>query len=250
VRFSVSGVNVDFISHEQTIQKIVLSFERNAPQIHRSDLNVSSFIESITNTNYRNLINCSDIINVDGMGLYWGLRILGYPIKDRIAGIDLMNDIISLCCERGKSIFFLGARDDVLKEMIDKLIVDYPGLKVAGYHNGYFWGREDSIVQIVNSCSPDVLFVGIKSPEKENFIANYRTVLDVKFVMGVGGAFDVMSGRIKRAPVFIQKLGMEWMYRLVQEPRRLWKRYFISNSLFIWFLIKEKFRRSFNGKVR
>jgi len=142
----------------------------------------------------------------------------------------------------GRSVYFLGARDDVLDEVVRRFRERYPALKVAGSRNGY-WDDDAAVVAQVRSAAPDLLFLAIPSPRKEFWLAEHMPAMGVPFSMGVGGSFDVVAGRVKRAPRWVQRIGCEWVYRLVQEPRRMWKRYLVGNTSFIWLTMKE-WRRS------
>ena len=120
------------------------------------------------------------------------------------------------------------------------MLSKYPNLKIAGYHHGYFWNDEEKIVQKIKNSRSQLLFVAITSPKKENFINKWKKDLNVNFVMGVGGTFDIVAGKIKRAPVWMQNNGLEWVYRIIQEPKRMWKRYLVTNTKYLLILIKEK----------
>jgi N-acetylglucosaminyldiphosphoundecaprenol N-acetyl-beta-D-mannosaminyltransferase len=123
----------------------------------------------------------------------------------------------------------------------------HPGLKLAGYHHGYFWDDEEAVVEEIKQSGAKLLFVAITSPKKENFINRWQDRLGVNFVMGVGGTFDVVAGKVKRAPKWMQKAGLEWSYRVLQEPRRMFKRYLVTNSLFAKYLLKQKFKQIFSS---
>ena len=185
-------------------------------------------------------IDACDIINIDGMGVVWGARFCGHEIPERVAGVDLFHSLLAMSAERGFSVFLLGAKQDVVEKTTQVVEELYKGLNVAGYHHGYFWNDEASVVKEIRESGAKLLFVAITSPKKENFINKWKDDLGVSFVMGVGGTFDVVSGKVQRAPVFIQKLGLEWFYRLCQEPRRLFKRYMVTNIKFLWMIICSK----------
>lgn len=186
-----------------------------------------------------------DIINIDGMGVVLGARMLGHDVPERVAGVDLFHELLDMSARRGYSVYLLGAKDDVVGETAKRVQQLYPGLKLAGYHHGYFWDDEETMVNKVRESGAQLLFVAITSPKKENFINRWREQLGVTFVMGVGGTFDVVAGKVKRAPVWMQKWGLEWLYRVIQEPRRMWKRYLVTNSKFAWMLIKAKIAQWF-----
>jgi N-acetylglucosaminyldiphosphoundecaprenol N-acetyl-beta-D-mannosaminyltransferase len=181
-----------------------------------------------------------DIINIDGMGVVLGARLLGHNVPERVAGVDLFHELLAMSASKGYSVYLLGAKDEVVGETARRVQQLYPGLKLAGYHHGYFWDDEEAMVNKVRESGAQLLFVAITSPKKENFINRWRDQLGVTFVMGVGGTFDVVAGKVKRAPVWMQKWGLEWLYRVIQEPRRMWKRYLVTNSKFAWMLLKAK----------
>lgn len=183
-----------------------------------------------------------DIINIDGMGVVWGARFLGHDIPERVAGVDLFLELNSAAEKEALSVFYLGAKEAVVTKTADVMQDKHPNLKIAGFHHGYFWDDEKSLVQKVKESGANLLFVAITSPKKENFINKWRDQLGVNFVMGVGGTFDVVAGKVNRAPKWMQKYGLEWLYRVIQEPRRMWKRYLVTNTQFIYITLKEKFK--------
>ena len=191
-------------------------------------------------------VDACDIINIDGMGVVWGARFCGHAIPERVAGVDLFYSLLKMSAKRGFPVFLLGAKQDVVektKQVVEEL---YDGLNIAGYHDGFFWDDEEAVVTKIRESGAKLLFVAITSPKKENFINKWKDELGVNFVMGVGGTFDVVSGKVRRAPVFIQKLGMEWLYRLCQEPRRLFKRYMVTNIKFLWMVVCSKFFKRYS----
>ena len=141
----------------------------------------------------------------------------------------------------GYPVFLLGAKAEVVEAAANKLMQQHSNLIIAGYHHGYFWGDEQTVVNKIRQSEAKLLFVAITSPRKENFINQWKEDLGVDFVMGVGGSFDVVAGKVTRAPAWMQNAGLEWLYRVIQEPRRMWKRYLIANSKFIWLIFKERF---------
>lgn len=178
----------------------------------------------------------SDLVLADGASVVWASKLLGSPLPERVAGIDLMYGLF----ERGCKVFCLGASEEISKKVAEKLASDYPQVTLAGRRNGYFKDEEEeSIANQIAQSGADVLLVAITSPKKERFMARWNDVMKVPIVHGVGGSFDVMAGKVERAPVLWQKLGLEWLYRVKQEPGRLWKRYLITNTLFIWMTLQE-----------
>ncbi len=183
----------------------------------------------------------SDVIFADGASVVWAGKILGKPLPERVAGIDLMTGMLARGNAAGYRIYCLGATDEVLAKTTDRIRKEYPGVVIAGSHNGYFsQAEEESVAADIATSRPDILFVAMTSPKKENFLARWSDIIKVPICHGVGGSFDVMAGKVVRAPESWQRLGLEWLYRLKQEPRRLWKRYLITNTLFCRMVLAEK----------
>ena len=163
------------------------------------------------------------------------------PLPERVAGIDLMQSLVKLSEEKGYSVYLLGAKQEVVEKTAEVLKKNYPNLNLVGIHNGYFKESEwPSISNSLKELRPDFVFVGITSPVKEYLIEFLQEDGNDSVFMGVGGSFDVISGKIPRAPKWMQESGLEWLFRVIQEPRRLFKRYFVGNWTFIRAIIKEK----------
>jgi len=206
-------------------------------------INVAKLVAMQKNVDLREAVGDADLVVADGMGVVWASRILGQPLPERVAGIDLFLDLVDLA-ERAKySIYFLGAEQSVLDECTRRILVAHPDLKIAGSRNGYFDESESAqVASDIAMSEADILFVGMTSPFKEQFLARFGDTLGVSVCHGVGGSFDVVAGKVKRAPERWQRWGAEWLYRLIQEPRRMWKRYLTSNSMFVWLVFRSKFR--------
>lgn len=190
----------------------------------------------------RQAVVACDIINIDGMGVVWGARFLGHYIPERVAGIDLFYRLLELACRRGERVFLLGAKADVLEATVSRVQERYPDLQLAGWHHGYFWDDEAAVVSKIRESGASMLFVAITSPKKEQFIHRWRDELGARFVMGVGGTFDVVAGITRRAPVWMQRAGLEWFYRFLQEPGRMWRRYLYTNVAFAHRVLRARLR--------
>ncbi|MDN5391447.1 MAG: WecB/TagA/CpsF family glycosyltransferase [Pseudomonas sp.] len=212
-------------------------------------VNVAKLVNMRKDTVLRDSVETCDIINIDGMGVVLGARFLGHQIPERVAGVDLFHQLLAMCNKNDFSVFLLGATDDVVAKTSEVAQQLYPGISIVGHHHGYFWDDESAMVEKIRKSGAQLLFVAITSPNKENFINRWREQLGVDFVMGVGGTFDVVAGKVKRAPKWMQQYGLEWLYRVFQEPGRMWKRYLTTNLKFAMLLIKEKLKRIF-GKIR
>jgi len=211
-------------------------------------VNVAKLVHMQSDAELRRSVEGCDIINIDGMGIIFGGRLLGLELGERVAGIDLFSRLVERAVLRGYPIFLLGAKAPIVAEVARRLQAAHPPLRIAGFHDGYFWDNEEAIVNTIRGSGARLLFVAITSPRKEKFIARWRAALGVDFVMGVGGTFDVVAGVVSRAPHWMQQSGFEWLYRVIQEPRRMWRRYIFTNMSFarmiIVLLIKQRFLRA------
>jgi N-acetylglucosaminyldiphosphoundecaprenol N-acetyl-beta-D-mannosaminyltransferase len=233
----------DNLSMTETIQEVEEAIE-NKRQIHHIVINAGKIVSMHKNKELRKSVNNADIINIDGQAVKWAAQFLGKPVKERVAGVDLFEKLLEFAHQNKYKVFLLGATDEVVNKVAEKISQNYDEKVIAGIQNGYFKKEEEAlIVSKINETQPQMLFVAISSPKKELFLDKYKYNLkDVNFIMGVGGSFDVYSGLIKRAPVWMQRYGLEWFYRFLQEPKRMWKRYLVGNTKFIYFVLREKFK--------
>lgn len=205
-------------------------------------VNVAKVVQMQGDPELDTAVRGCDIINIDGAGVVFGGRLLGFDIPERVAGIDLFHELLKMAERTGRSVYLLGATEDVIRRTVEKLGKMYPRLKVGGFHHGYFWKEEAAMVQRIRESKADMLFVGIGSPMKERFIDRWKTELGVSFAMGVGGTFDVVAGKVKRAPKWMQTAGLEWFFRVLQEPGRMWKRYLVTNCQFALMVFRAMLR--------
>jgi N-acetylglucosaminyldiphosphoundecaprenol N-acetyl-beta-D-mannosaminyltransferase len=188
----------------------------------------------------RQIIASCDLISADGVPIVWASRLLGNPLPCRVNGTDLFENLVEVCSRKGYRPFFFGAREQIVEKVFQNFKTKYPNLDIAGYRNGYYTDEEEAgIAEMIRDSKADMLFVGFSSPMKEKFLRRWLHVMQVPFCMGVGGSFDVIAGKTKRAPLWMQKSGLEWFYRILQEPRRMWKRYAKTNPVFVWMVVKE-----------
>ncbi|MDM5221854.1 WecB/TagA/CpsF family glycosyltransferase [Peribacillus sp. NJ11] len=206
-------------------------------------LNASKVVLMKEDPELKKIIQDCSLINADGQSIVWASKLLGYPLPERVAGIDLMERIIEMASEKSYGVFFFGAKEEVVENVVNHYKELYPNLKVSGYRNGYFTDDENpEIVETIKKSKADILLVAFSSPQKEYWLSKYGEEMQVPFVMGVGGSFDVVAGVTKRAPKWMQNLGLEWFYRFTQEPGRMWKRYLVGNTKFIIYTLEEKFK--------
>jgi len=240
-RVNFLGCPIDISRMSETVATICSNIHAGRFTQHVV-INVAKLIHMRSDPQLNTSVRSCDIINIDGMGIVWGARFLGHKVPERVAGVDLFHELLAMSADNGFSVYLLGAEDEIVSSTANRVQQLYPALKIAGYHHGYFWKDETTVVEKIRDSGAQLLFVAITSPKKENFINRWREELGIDFVMGVGGTFDVVAGKVKRAPLWMQRWGLEWLYRVIQEPRRMWKRYLLTNSKFAWLLIKEKLR--------
>lgn len=220
---------------------IIESNLKNGNRIIQNGINAASVNELVKNEELKQAYKNSDLINIDGFSVVWALRFLGYSVPERVACPDLASDILTLAERQNYSVFLFGAKESTLWLCKKNLQDKFPNLIIAGSHCGYYKEYEElSIINMINSANPDILFLGLPTPYKELFVEKYRHKLTAKYILGVGGYFDILSGLMKRAPTWIQNSGLEWCYRLAQEPNRMWRRYLIGNFNYLRLVIKEK----------
>jgi len=232
-------VPIHAVTMNETLEQIGSSIERKK-QVHHVVVNAAKIIKMKSDSELRESVVGCDIINADGQSIVWASKLLGQPLPERVAGIDLMKHIVQMASQEGYKIFFFGAEESVVHKVVSKYEEKYSKEIIAGYRNGYFTDEEaPGIAKDIAASNADILFVAITSPKKEIFLHTYKNQLkNVSFIMGVGGSFDVVAGKVKRAPVWMQKWGLEWFYRVLQEPGRMWKRYLVTNTIFILLVIK------------
>jgi N-acetylglucosaminyldiphosphoundecaprenol N-acetyl-beta-D-mannosaminyltransferase len=247
VRGKILGIPFDNLSFRDTVDIIDNTIQSNGFLQHVV-VNVAKIVNARVDEDLKQSIIQSDLINVDGMGVVYGSRLLGINVKERVAGIDLFESLLSLSESKGYKVFFLGAKDKILGQALAEIRATHPKLIVSGSHHGYFWDDEQSIVKKIKDSKAQLLFVAITTPKKEIFINKWKSHLGVNFVMGVGGTFDIYAGITNRAPKWIQKVGLEWFFRILEEPGRMWWRYLRTNSIFLVLLVREFIKVSFNRK--
>ena len=248
-RIKILDCPIDSLTREATLSRICDAIA-NGEQLQHVVVNAGKLVLMQRDPQLRQSVVQSHLISADGMAVVWASRILRQPLPERVTGIDLMNDIIRTASRKRYSIYFLGATEDVVSKVVDQYAQEFGWEIVAGYRNGYFdKDEEQEVAKKIADSGANILLVAMSSPKKENFLNHYRGLMtSVNFVMGVGGSFDVAAGLVQRAPTWMQAAGIEWCYRLVQEPRRMWKRYLIGNPHFILLVMREWIKLHF-GKL-
>jgi N-acetylglucosaminyldiphosphoundecaprenol N-acetyl-beta-D-mannosaminyltransferase len=240
-RRSLLGLPIDHVTTEEILELIASHVDRRRPLLQAS-LNAAKVVQGQTDDGLRETLRRFDLVTADGQAIVWATRLLGCPVPERIAGIDLMDAVVARAAAEGWRVYLLGAKAAIVERTAAALRARSPRLVVAGWRDGYFAPKEESaVVREIREAKADVLFVALGSPAKELFLDRARGSLGIAFGMGVGGAFDVVAGERSRAPRPIQRAGLEWLYRLAQEPMRLGPRYLSSNGRFVALVGREAF---------
>ena len=238
-RIKLFGITVDNLNMSETLDRIEAMIKDGAIHQHVV-INVDKIVKMESNLKLRTAVLDCDLINADGQPVIWVSSLLQVPLKERVTGIDLFDVLIARCAERGFRPYLVGARQEIVARTVDVLKRKYPKLQLAGWRNGY-WSAEQEpvVVEEIKKARPDVLCIAVGSPKQELFLHKWKKEMQVPFVMGVGGSFDVTAGALKRAPRWMQDSGLEWLFRLAQEPRRLWRRYLIEDMAFFRLVWRE-----------
>jgi N-acetylglucosaminyldiphosphoundecaprenol N-acetyl-beta-D-mannosaminyltransferase len=238
-RAEVLGVAIDRLDMEGTLERCRELIRAGAPVQHVV-VNAAKLVMLQSDPRLRDIVARCELVNADGQAVVWASRLLGDALPGRVAGIDLMHGLFALAEREGYRVFVLGAREVVLERALERLRALHPRLEIAGARSGYFSADEvPEVCAEIRAASADVLFVAMPSPRKEYWLAEHGPTLGVPFLMGVGGSIDVLAGFTRRAPQWMQRAGLEWFYRLAQEPRRLAGRYLTTNTRFVYLVARE-----------
>jgi N-acetylglucosaminyldiphosphoundecaprenol N-acetyl-beta-D-mannosaminyltransferase len=242
-RLHLLGSPVDAVDMDEAVERCEQAIAERR-YLQQVSVNASKFVAMSEDAALREMVAESDLVTADGQSVVWAARLLGAPLPERVAGIDLMGRLLAAADRSGYRVFVLGARREVLEAALERLRARYPNLTIAGARDGYYRDSEvDEVCEEIRDARPDILFIAMSSPRKEHFLREHGKGLGVPFAMGVGGSIDVIAGLTRRAPRLLQRLGLEWAYRLAQEPRRLASRYLRTNSRFAWMVLRARLTR-------
>lgn len=241
-RIDMFGCPVDVVRLSEAVAKVEGYIASG--ELHQGvGVNLDQFLKMHNDPEFKQMVIEADLITADGHPIVWTSWLWGTPLPERVPGIDLFEALLPVSAEKGYKIFMLGAKEESMQAAAEAYLKRFPGLQIAGRRNGYFADEDEpEIVEAINACGADMLFIAITSPKKEAFVERNREQLNVKFVLGVGGAFDIAAGLTTRAPVWMRRVGVEWVWRLSQEPKRMWPRV-RDNFGFVRVIAKETVRR-------
>ncbi len=243
-RQSLFGVGLDALTMDETVRRC-LDAARRGERIEIGMVNAAKLVNMRRDPRLAEAVAGCDLVLADGQAVVWAGRVLGVRLPERVAGIDLFMRLLAAAEEADISVYLLGAQQQVLELMLRQISERFPKLRVAGSRNGYFADSEQgAVADAIADSRAQLLFLGMTSPKKEIFTAGYGDRTGAHVVHGVGGSFDILAGITKRAPVVWQRMGLEWFYRTLQEPRRLGKRYLTTNTAFLLMTVRELIRRT------
>lgn len=251
-RVDILGTHVSRYDLSETIRLMSEAIEKQK-KIRIAVTPVNCILWARKNDRLRQIYNSAEIVTADGVPVVWASRMLKEPIRGRVTGLDLLPEFAAEAASKNFSFFFLGAAQGVADNLAAVLKEKFPELQVAGTYSPPFAVRfskdeNERIIEMINHSGADVLWVSLTAPKQDYWIADHFDKLNVTVAIGVGAAFDVVAGNIKRSPKWMQKWGLEWFYRLMQEPRRLARRYLLEAPIFIPLILKEALKkRSENG---
>lgn len=250
MRRSFLGCPVDILTMAEMVGQAEEAM-RSRRRLQHVALNVAKLVNMRRDPILAADVAGSDIVTMDGMGIVWGARLLGLPARERVTGIDLCAEVVALCARDGFRPYLLGATAATLAAAAKAMRTKHPALRFAGLRDGYFKPEQEAeVVADIRASGADCLFIGMPTPKKERFLAAHRDHLNVPFIMGVGGSFDVFAGAVRRAPQAMRTLGLEWLCRVYQEPRRMWWRYARTNTLFAGILAQALVQQRVQAMVK
>lgn len=242
-RFKIMNTYVNAVSMDESIDYVERIIKERIPTQHVV-INALKINLMEADPRLADIVNACPLINADGASVIWAAKRLGIPLKERVTGCDMFQNLVRVAAEKGYKIFLFGAKEEVVTKVKSIYEKQYPGIQIVGYRNGYFAEKDEpEIVKQMHDSGADMMFVAFSSPKKEYWVNKYLNEIGIPFVMGVGGSFDIVAGVTERAPKWYQDHGLEWFYRFIQEPKRMWKRYMIGNAKFVALTYKYKFAK-------
>jgi N-acetylglucosaminyldiphosphoundecaprenol N-acetyl-beta-D-mannosaminyltransferase len=239
---TILGMRINNLTMDETLERLAEWTDGDTPK-QLCFLNADCMNIAFRNAQYRETINGAALTVADGIGLKLAGKILRRDIRQNVNGTDMFPRLCAMLDARGGSVFLLGAKPEVADAVADWIRERHPAVRIAGTRNGYFTREEEpEVIRQVAESGAQLLLVAFGAPRQDLWIAENLPRLGVRAAMGVGGLFDFYSGRIRRAPLWMREIGMEWVYRFIQEPRRMWRRYLVGNAVFLWRVLAQRLR--------
>jgi N-acetylglucosaminyldiphosphoundecaprenol N-acetyl-beta-D-mannosaminyltransferase len=259
-RINICGVSVHNVSMDETIKTIETYVKRHGESSNEDSvteeyhgkhhmitfMNVDILVQA-QNRWFRSIMEQSSLVLADGVPILWASRLMGTPLVEKVSGSDLFPRLCAVAAEKGYRLFFLGGRPGSASRTASRMNQRYPSLNICGVYCPPYGFENDKtvkekIVRIIREARPDILFIGLGAPKQEQWMHEFRDQVCVPVSIGIGGTFEFEAGYLTRAPLWMQKVGLEWFWRLCKEPRRLWKRYLVRDLRFFGLLGRQKLR--------
>jgi exopolysaccharide biosynthesis WecB/TagA/CpsF family protein len=241
-RIHLLGAPLDAVTLDDAVKLVDEAVASRRPTLNAS-LNAAKLVRIQTDSELRESVELCDLVTADGVPVVWAARALGHPVPGRVNGTDLMELLFAHAAERGYSVYLFGSEPGILSGARAEIERRHPAIRIVGMQHGFFApSEEEAVVRRIAAARPDILFIALGTPQKELFQARHRDELGVPFTMGVGGSFEVLAGVRRRAPRWAQRTGLEWAFRMAQEPGRLAGRYVVGNTRFVYLVGREVLR--------
>ena len=242
----IAGIKIDNVTMEESIRFIDQCIRKKS-SVHIVTPNVDHIVRLQRDKEFQEIYKKADLVLADGMPLLWAAKFLGMPFKEKISGSDLFPKLCQNAADQGHRLFLLGGRSGAVEKCSEILKENYPNIHISGVYSPAFGFENDEcenekIIKLIKKSNPDILCVGLGSPKQEKWIYRHRNDLNVPVAIGIGITFEYTAGIVKRAPTWMQQNGLEWLWRLLMEPSRLWKRYLVDDLPFFYLIVKQKFR--------
>ena len=247
-RIYIGKCPIDCITMSGTVERLQSAIANNGSLLV-APANAATVVDATRFSSFWSVLKKIDIILPDGYWLKVAARILSYPSTNHVATVPLTYNVLQELGKLGESAYLLGATDITVRAAAEEIILRFPGVNIAGVHNGYFSEPEElEIISEINNTGSQLLLIGISSPKRELFMVRNREKIDVSVIIGVGGLFDILGGKTAEGPMWLRNYGLMWLYRFAKEPKRLWKRYTIKNFQFLWIVFKQALSISFSRR--
>jgi N-acetylglucosaminyldiphosphoundecaprenol N-acetyl-beta-D-mannosaminyltransferase len=236
----ILGINVARLTVEQFIERVVAA-ARERQRWRVCYVNAANFNLAANDNRYAEVLRAADVVYADGQAVVWASRCLGCPLPERVNAGDFFDRFCEACARENLSLYFLGSRPGVARQAAQNIVKRIGNLRIVGTRDGYFeLAQSADVVAEINRLAPDILIVGMGAPRQEFWVAEQHGNLNVGVAWCVGALFEYVAGETLRAPVWMRKAGLEWVFRLVLEPRRLWRRYLVGNWIFLWRVLRAR----------
>jgi N-acetylglucosaminyldiphosphoundecaprenol N-acetyl-beta-D-mannosaminyltransferase len=243
-KINICGTEIDNLTFAETMEEISRLITKKAPAYIVTP-NIDHIVKLRKDGEFRKVYAGAALVLADGMPLLWAAKFFGTPLKEKISGSDLLPNFCRLAVDKGFSLFFLGGREGAVEKAAQIMQAKYPGIRIVGTYCPPVGFEKDIIentrvINKIKEAHPDVLFVGLGAPKQEKWAYKFKDQYQVPVSAGIGVSFEFIAGMVKRAPLWMQRSGLEWLWRLMMEPGRLWKRYILDDSVFFWLVLKQK----------